>query len=141
MATPTTPVISDYANGVFTIGEGVHHGSMLITGEDDIGFSITSWPVNNDDDLTAASLDPIYNSDNRPMLIVLGVGATMTHPYAKLRAELSSRGIAVEIQTTPAACRTWNLLLSEGRKVSLAVIALPAAISAATHEDSPAIKG
>ena len=124
-SSPITPVISDYANGGFTIGEDFHHGAMLITGEDDIGFSVASWHVQPGDELTAADLDPIYQSDNRPMLIVIGVGAEMTHPFAKLRAELSKRGIAVEIQPTPAACRTWNLLLSEGRKVALAVMAMP----------------
>ena len=124
-ATPTTPVISSYSNGGFTVGEHIHHGSMLITGEDDIGFSISLWNIKAGDELTAAHLDPIYDSENRPMLIVVGVGPDMTHPYAKLRAALSPKGIAVEIQTTPAACRTWNLLLSEGRKVALAVMEMP----------------
>lgn len=122
---PTTPVISSYDGGAFTVGEHTHHGSMLITGEDGIGFSITSWNITCGDDLTAEHLDPIYDTDNKPMLIVIGVGPNLTHPFSKLRADLSKRGIPVEIQTTPAACRTWNLLLSEGRKVSLAVMNMP----------------
>ena len=126
---PSTPVISDYHDGGFTVGEYFHHGSMLIMGENNIGFSITSWLINSGDEITSAHLDPIYNTDNPPMLILIGVGIEMNHPFAKLRAELSKRGIAVEIQPTPAACRTWNLLLSEGRKAALAVMAMPEDIS------------
>ena len=126
MADPTfTPVINDYSHGVFSLGEQSHHGHIMITGHDDTGFSVTSWNVTDADNLTAEDLDPIYDTENRPMLILIGVGPDMTHPFAQLRAALSKRAIAVEIQTTPAACRTWNLLLSEGRKVAFVALAMP----------------
>lgn len=126
MAEAVTPVISDYSNGGFTIGEHFHEGSILITGADEVGFDIAHWDIKAGDELEAKHLDPIYAAKERPMLIIIGVGAQMTHPFAKLRAELSKQAIAVEIQTTQAACRTWNLLLSEGRKVAFAAMALPA---------------
>ena len=130
-----TPVINDYSHGVFSLGEQQHSGHIMITGQDDTGFSVTSWSVSDPDNLTAADLDPIYDADNRPMLILIGVGPDMTHPFAKLRAELSKRAIAVEIQSTPAACRTWNLLLSEGRKVAFVAIAMPTNTS--LKDDNP----
>lgn len=126
MSEAVTPVISDYNQGGFTIGEDFHDGSILITGADEVGFTISPWSVRYGDELEAKDLDPIYDSKDRPMLILIGVGPVMTHPYAKLRAELSKQAIAVEIQTTQAACRTWNLLLSEGRKVAFAAMAIPA---------------
>lgn len=127
MATPAPPLISEYANGGFTIADEFHPGSILITGEDGEGFVIQPWDVSSPDGLSRASLDAIYASTHRPMLVLIGCGAVMDHPFAQLRAELSKEGIAVEIQTTPAACRTWNLLLSEGRKVAFAGIASTAA--------------
>ncbi|MCE2517358.1 MAG: Mth938-like domain-containing protein [Alphaproteobacteria bacterium] len=127
MATPAPPLISEYANGGFTIADEFHGGSILITGEDGDGFTIQPWDVADPDEISRASLDAIYSADNRPMLVLIGCGEVMDHPFAKLRAELSKEGIAVEIQPTPAACRTWNLLLSEGRKVAFAGIASSAA--------------
>ena len=118
------PIISDYADGGFTIGGAFTKGGVLITGAEGTGFSITPWAVDDADKIDAASLAPLYQTPELPNLIVLGVGAKMQHPFLKLRAELSKHAIAVEILTTPAACRTWNLLLSEGRKVAFAAIAM-----------------
>jgi uncharacterized protein len=125
MSDATAPIISDYANGGFIVGENFHEGSIIITGLDEVGFSIAHWPVSVGDDLMPEDLDPIYNAAEKPMLILLGIGPDLTHPFAELRAKLSKRAIAVEILTTPAACRTWNLLLSEGRKVAFAAMAMP----------------
>ncbi len=116
------PLISEYSGGGFTIAAEFHQGSVLIIGAENDGFIIQPWGITDPDMITRKSLDAIYNADNRPMLVLLGVGATLSHPFAKLRAELAFEAIGVEIQTTPAACRTWNLLLSEGRKVAFAAI-------------------
>ena len=118
------PIISEYADGGFTIGGGFTKGGVLITGAEGTGFTITPWAIDDPEKIDAASLAPLYQADIPPNLIVLGVGAKMQHPFLKLRAELSKKAIAVEILTTPAACRTWNLLLSEGRKVAFAAIAM-----------------
>ena len=56
--------------------------------------------------------------------LLLGVGEQMNHPFAKLRMAMTGAGIPLEVQSTPAICRTWNLLLSEGRRVALAAIPL-----------------
>ena len=117
------PIISEYADGGFTIGGAFTKGGVLITGAEGTGFTITSWAVDDPEMIDAASLAPLYQADTPPNLIVLGVGEKMQHPFLKLRTELSKQTIAVEILTTPAACRTWNLLLSEGRKVAFAAIA------------------
>lgn len=118
------PIISDYSGGGFTIGGAFSSGSVLIFGADGTGFTILPWAMDDPDTIDAAALAPLYQMKDAPNLIVLGVGAHMKHPFLKLRAELSTQGIAVEILTTPAACRTWNLLLSEGRKVAFAALAI-----------------
>jgi len=117
------PIISDYSGGGFTIGGMFYAGSVMITGEDGTGYVIEPWSVDDAETISVDNLGRIYQSANRPNLIVLGIGDQMNHPFAQLRAALSKQGIAVEILTTPAACRTWNLLLSEGRKVAFAAIA------------------
>lgn len=119
-----SPVIKDYNNGGFTIGETRHEGSVLIGGEEGSGFAIIPWDADRADELTRDDFAFFLNAENRPDLIILGVGTAMTHPFAKLRMALTGAGIPLEVQTTAAACRTWNLLLSEGRHVAFAGIAI-----------------
>ncbi|CAI8346376.1 MAG: hypothetical protein CNE91_01565 [SAR116 cluster bacterium MED-G04] len=120
----TSPLIRDYDQGGFTIGDDFHPGSVLINGEEGEGFSIQSWPVNDPEALTVTDFTILLESPQRPDLILLGVGEQMNHPFAKLRMAMTGAGIPLEVQSTPAICRTWNLLLSEGRRVALAAIPL-----------------
>lgn len=53
----------------------------------------------------------------RPDLVVLGTGQQQRFPDPRLYRALINAGIGVEVMTTPAACRTYNILTSEGRKV------------------------
>lgn len=52
-----------------------------------------------------------------PDLVVLGTGQQQRFPDPRLYRQLIEAGIGIEIMTTPAACRTYNILTSEGRKV------------------------
>ena len=117
------PIISAYDNEGFTIAGEFIKGSVIITGAEGTGFEISNWPGKKAEAISPKKLELIYKSKNTPDLIILGVGQVMDHPFQALRADLSKHAIATEIQITPAACRTWNLLLSEGRKVAFAAIA------------------
>ena len=117
-----SPLIHDYRNGGFTIGEEFRAGSILILGEEGDGFTIDSWHATDPDTLTIDDFNPLLKAKNRPDLILFGVGAVMGHSHAKLRMAMTGMGIPLEVQTTPAICRTWNLLLSEGRRAALAAI-------------------
>jgi len=55
-------------------------------------------------------------------VIFIGTGAEIAHIPAPLRAALEEAGMGVEIMSSPAACRTYNVLLSEGRRVAAAVL-------------------
>jgi uncharacterized protein len=57
-----------------------------------------------------------------PEIVLLGTGASLRFPEPALLAPLYKAGIGVEVMDTPAACRTYNILLAEGRKVLAAVI-------------------
>ena len=129
---PFSPVIKDYAQGGFSIGDDFYHGSIQITGAEGSGYAISPWNVADPETLTTEDFDLFLNGEDRPDLIVLGVGSEMKHPFAKLRMKLTAAGIPLEVQTTAAACRTWNLLLSEGRRVGFAAFAM--AISSDGHD-------
>jgi len=53
----------------------------------------------------------------KPEIIVLGTGTTHRFPHPRLAAELSAQGCALEVMSTSAACRTYNVLVSEFRDV------------------------
>ncbi len=55
-------------------------------------------------------------------VIFIGTGPETTHIPGPLRAQLDAAGIGVEAMNSPAACRTYNVLLSEGRRVAAALL-------------------
>ena len=118
------PLIKDYANGGFTIGEEFYLGSVIIHGEDATGFTINTWKIKDAANLSLTNFAPIFELTSPPDLMLLGVGESMSHPFERLRVDFTAKGIPLEVQTTPAICRTWNLLLTEGRKIALAAIAI-----------------
>ena len=65
-----------------------------------------------------------------PDVVILGTGARQRFIHPKLTAALTMRRIGVECMDSQAACRTYNILMGEGRKVTLALIIDPAEQSA-----------
>lgn len=55
-------------------------------------------------------------------VLFIGTGKEIAHIPADLRSALEKVGLGVEVMNSPAACRTYNVLLSEGRRVALAVL-------------------
>ncbi|MGX9354157.1 Mth938-like domain-containing protein [Roseobacteraceae bacterium S113] len=55
-------------------------------------------------------------------VLFLGTGAEIAHIPAALRAELEGVGLGLEVMATAPACRTYNVLLSEGRRIALAAL-------------------
>ena len=55
--------------------------------------------------------------EHEPEVVLLGTGATHRFPHPRLTRALAEAGVGVEVMDTPAACRTFNVLAAEGRKV------------------------
>ncbi len=83
-----------------------------------------AWPVYSPEQITAESLAPVRAAAPAVEILVLGCGARFVMIPAELRASLKAAGIVVEAMDTGAACRTFNLLLAEDRRVAAALIAL-----------------
>jgi uncharacterized protein len=83
---------------------------------------IRDWPPRDVPTLTLAHLAPLF--EFQPEVVVLSTGATQRFPSAALRAEFATRKIGIEVMEVGAACRTYNVLVSEERKV-LAAVLLP----------------
>jgi uncharacterized protein len=121
--TPVVPagrqLIQAYREGGFTVAGVRHAGSLLVLPERTL-----AWPVDTLEAVTVASLAPITGADPAVELLILGCGPAFELAPPPLRDALRAHGIVVEGMATPAACRTFNVLLAEDRRVAAALIAV-----------------
>ena len=80
---------------------------------------LENWKVESPATLRAADLDEALALD--PTIILLGTGAEVLLPDVDLMEALAERGVGLEIMSTPAACRTFNVLVHEQRRVVAAL--------------------
>ena len=79
-----------------------------------------AWPVTSFDALTIEHFEQINAIS--PDVVILGTGKRQRFVHPRLTAPLTTRRIGVECMDNQAACRTYNILMAEGRKVALALI-------------------
>lgn len=112
-------LISGYGDGGFTVSGVRHEGSVLI-----LPRRTLAWPVAAVADMSVASVQPVIDDQPRPAILLVGGGRSMAVLPRGLRDALRVLGIVVETMDTGAACRTYNVLLTEGRDVAAALIAV-----------------
>jgi len=113
-------LIHGYGDGGFRVSGDRHAGSLFV-----LPRQAQLWtPPARLDDLAADDLLPLMDSAEIPLLI-LGAGEAPMHPFTGLGNDLRAAGVAFEVLSTAAACRTWNVLMSEGRAAAAALVALP----------------
>jgi len=78
------------------------------------------WPVIHFDAITVDNFAQI--EANQPDVVILGTGNKQRFIHPRLIAALTARRIGVECMDNQAACRTYNILMAEGRKVALALV-------------------
>lgn len=121
--TPVVPkdlqVIDSYGAGMFRISGVPHTGSLLVLPERTL-----SWHATAVVSLTVADFEPLTRADPPIDILLLGCGSRMELVPGALRMALRNHGIGIEPMDTGAACRTYNVLLGEGRRVAAALIAL-----------------
>jgi len=108
-------LVRAYAPGEIRIGEQVLHRSCLVRAD----LLVTDWRPQTLAELTLEDLDAIIELE--PEIVVLGSGTRQKFPDTRLLAKLLSRGIGCEVMDTGAACRTYNVLASEDRRVVAAL--------------------
>jgi uncharacterized protein len=107
--------ITGYGNDHILVN-GHRHATSLIVFPDEV---ITGW-AEQIDALTQAHFDVL--ALRAPEIILLGSGKVLRFPPPLLYAGLLKAGIGVEVMDTAAACRTYNILAVEGRRVAAALI-------------------
>lgn len=108
--------VRSYAAGEVRVGDTVLRRSCLISAAE----IVADWRPQSIAELQMSDLDAVLALN--PEIVILGAGARQRFPKAEWTAALLSRGIGCEVMDTGAACRTYNVLVSEDRKVVAALM-------------------
>jgi uncharacterized protein len=108
--------IRAYAAGEITVGQHSYRNSLILSRQG----VIADWRPQRHQELTEQDFEIIESL--RPEIILLGTGSGLHFPPPGITARLLGEGIGVEVMDTAAACRTYNILLSEERQVVAALL-------------------
>ncbi len=119
-AAPGRQVIQAYGEGRFRIAGQVHAGSVLVLPDRTV-----AWAVTAADGVTLDSLAEATAAEPPTEILLVGCGPRYAAVPEGLATDLQDAGVALEWMDTGAACRTFNVLLLEDRRVAAALIAIP----------------
>ncbi|MGD2052477.1 MAG: Mth938-like domain-containing protein [Gammaproteobacteria bacterium] len=108
--------VSGYDTGVILVNGAPKTASFVISREK----LIEDWAPTRIDELRTRHLEPLQAM--QPELVLIGTGETLRFPSVEHYACLIEQNIGVEIMDSAAACRTYNILLGEGRNVVAGII-------------------
>ena len=105
------PPIDSYGGGGFRLAGEFHEGALML---------LRDGPVPWSGELTPAALAPVIDGAAGIDVLLLGMGPEIAAPPPALRAALEEAGLGLEPMSTASACRTYNVLLAEDRRVAAA---------------------
>jgi len=109
-------VFTGYGPGFVRIGVLEYRENVLVTPEQ----VVIGWAAAGFDGLTEADFDAV--AQLKPEVALVGTGSAIRFPHPRLTRALTDARIGVEVMDTPAACRTFNILAAEGRRVAVAIL-------------------
>jgi uncharacterized protein len=107
--------ITGYGDDYVAVNGARHESSVIVTAE-----RIQSWEVSHFEQLSAKDFEALKGLDVE--IVILGTGPRQRFPHPQLTAPLSGTRIGLEVMDTKAACRTYNILVAEARKVAAALL-------------------
>jgi uncharacterized protein len=103
------------ADHVIVNGERFDHSIVVLAEEVRNDWAVTGFENLNETHFA-------YFLNLKPDVLLLGTGARQHFPHPRLYRALTEAGIGLECMDTPAACRTYNILVAEGRRVIAAIL-------------------
>lgn len=110
-------LFSGYGTGFVAVNQVRYQKCVVVSPQ-----GVIDWDVSGFDALTVADFGFIERL--RPEIVILGTGAAQRFPQPPLARALAATGVGVEIMDSPAACRTYNILAAEGRRVVAAILTI-----------------
>jgi uncharacterized protein len=108
--------VTGYGADYVEINKVRHPGSVLVLPD----TPVIPWPVSTFEQLSAEHFAMLIEA--APEVVVFGSGERLRFPHPRLTAVLAAQRIGVETMDFKAACRTYNILMAEGRKVAAALL-------------------
>lgn len=109
-------LITGYGAGWVEVNEARYQHSLIVLPN----LLVTDWAATSFEQLNEAHFERLALL--APEVILLGTGATHRFAHPRLSRALTEAGIGIECMSTAAACRTYNILMAEGRHVAAALI-------------------
>jgi uncharacterized protein len=109
-------LIRTYETGRIVVNQDSFVRSLIVLP----GQLITDWPPQNFEELALTHVESLVAL--QPELVIFGTGKRQRFPPGELLAPLITAGIGWEVMDTGAACRTYNILMGEGRNVAAALL-------------------
>ena len=116
---PGQAPIDAYGNGGFRFADMSHRGSLLC-----IPSGIYAWDVTSPEQLTAEAFEKLFAEAQDIEILLIGSGSDLVPIHSDLRKKLREVNISADPMATGAAVRTYNVLISEGRAVAAAFLAV-----------------
>jgi len=114
-----TMAITAHGEGWIAVNGLRHHHSIVVTPQ----AEPRPWPCSRLEDITPAHLEALLPADGPlPELVLLGSGRRLRFVAPGVLAPLLARRVGIETMDTAAACRTYNILAGEGRRVMAALL-------------------
>lgn len=114
---PGQQIIQSYAGGGFRVSGQAYQGGVLVWPDKTVPWALTSFAA-----LQVSDFSPVYEHDPLPDVVLFGTGAQQKFLVPALRQQLRDKGLVIEVMDTGAACRTYSVLLAEGRRVVAALL-------------------
>lgn len=108
-------IVDAYSDGAVIVGRVSYHSSLILSATD----IIDDWPPQTCSELSPEHLQPVISLD--PEIVLLGTGSKIVFPEDEILRPITSNRIGYEIMDTGAACRSYNFLVAEGRRVVAAL--------------------
>jgi uncharacterized protein len=103
--------VTGYGDGYVEINRLRFESALILQPEGEV----LDWPAASFEALAAEHFEALL--EHAPEIVILGTGERQRFPHPRLTAALTNARIGVEVMDTRAACRTYNILMSEGRRV------------------------
>jgi uncharacterized protein len=107
--------ITGYGEDYVLVNSQRHESSLIVMPD-----RVITWDAEGFERLSAENLSPL--KDLGAEIVLLGTGPKQRFPHPRLTAALTSAGIGLEVMDLKAACRTFNILVAEERKVAAALL-------------------
>ena len=108
-------IVEAYSQGTVVVSNVTYQSSLILSATD----IINDWPPQTCTDLTAQHLQQIISLD--PEIMILGTGSKIVFPPDEVLQPIVSNRVGYEVMDTGAACRSYNFLVAEGRRVVAAL--------------------